>query len=138
VGYENDSSLVLQGKGTGGPEEVRDHLQDDKVQYFIVRVFYPKDNAETTRDVFVAWTGPKVARVAAAKKATHAGVVQSVLKVRIDDQRICVARCQCSRHFCFLSLQPSHAQITCVNKNKLTLGEVLDKSAPLSGSHHIE
>jgi hypothetical protein len=91
VGYENDSSLVLQGKGTGGPEEVRDHLQDDKVQYFIVRVFYPKDNAETTRDVFVAWTGPKVARVAAAKKATHAGVVQSVLKVRIDDQRICVA-----------------------------------------------
>jgi hypothetical protein len=86
VGYESDSSLVLQGKGTGGPEEVRDHLQDDKVQYFIVRVFYPKDNAETTRDVFVAWTGPKVARVAAAKKATHAGVVQSVLKVRIDDQ----------------------------------------------------
>jgi hypothetical protein len=81
VGYENDATLVLQGKGTGGPEEVRDHLQDDKVQYFIVRVFFPKDNAETTRDVFCHWTGPKVARVAAARKATHAGVVQSVLKV---------------------------------------------------------
>jgi alpha-D-ribose 1-methylphosphonate 5-phosphate C-P lyase len=81
VGYESDSTLALQGKGTGGVEEVREHLKEDKVQYFIVRVLFPKDNAETTRDVFVAYTGPKVGRVAAAKKATNAGVVQAVLKV---------------------------------------------------------
>lgn len=81
MGYQNDSTLVLQAQGTGGVEEVRNHLQDDQVQYFIVRVRFPKDNAETTRDVFVAWTGPKVPRVAAARKATHASVVQSVLKV---------------------------------------------------------
>jgi hypothetical protein len=109
----NGNNLVLEGKGTGGVNEVRSRLRNDAVQYILLRIEDRKEGAFTTRDVFVAWTGPEVSKIQAAKRAADAAVVQSVMR-------------------------PSHAQITAVNKERFTESEVRDKSAPLSGSHHIE
>ncbi len=59
MGYENDQTLVLQNKGTGSIEDVSAFLQENQVQYILTRIptSHLKENADTTRDVFIAYTG---------------------------------------------------------------------------------
>eukprot|EP00012_Vannella_robusta_P008579 CAMPEP_0206208062 /NCGR_PEP_ID=MMETSP0166-20121206/15986_1 /ASSEMBLY_ACC=CAM_ASM_000260 /TAXON_ID=95228 /ORGANISM="Vannella robusta, Strain DIVA3 518/3/11/1/6" /LENGTH=143 /DNA_ID=CAMNT_0053628989 /DNA_START=8 /DNA_END=439 /DNA_ORIENTATION=+ len=115
VGYQDDKTLVLQGKGNGGVSELVQNIKEDEAQFCLVRI---DDNTkgslkETTRDIFIAWYGPGLSIIKRGKKTSDLGTVQKVMK-------------------------PFHADITAVNKENFNETNVRDKSMPLSGSHVID
>lgn len=92
----------------------------------------------TIRDVFFVWIGPGVGIIEKGKKTGFLGEAQAFLQVcfiyittySFLDLLIWI--------LLFMhSFQPYHADITVLNKKKFTREEILDKSAPLSGSHVI-
>eukprot|EP00029_Vermamoeba_vermiformis_P013149 TRINITY_DN806_c0_g1_i1.p1 TRINITY_DN806_c0_g1~~TRINITY_DN806_c0_g1_i1.p1 ORF type:complete len:142 (+),score=58.41 TRINITY_DN806_c0_g1_i1:47-472(+) len=113
VGYSGDNALVFQGKGSGGVEELKQHLKPNEVQYAIVRIGDKKDVATTTRDILLSWWGPEHSKIKSAKKKTHHGDVKRVLT-------------------------HAHAEIEVINLANLNEDNVRDRSNPLSGSHVID
>eukprot|EP01121_Diplochlamys_sp_Union-15-3_P020172 TRINITY_DN779_c0_g2_i1.p1 TRINITY_DN779_c0_g2~~TRINITY_DN779_c0_g2_i1.p1 ORF type:complete len:162 (-),score=38.94 TRINITY_DN779_c0_g2_i1:112-540(-) len=114
LGYEGKSNDVkLVASGNGKPEEMAHLLKDDEVQYAIVRIPDQKDEHPTIRDIFIAWTGPKVKIIERGKKKTHVGEVEALL-------------------------QPVHASLTATNSKNFNEHVIRDKSGPLSGSHVID
>jgi len=117
LGYQGKDTIVLEGSGTGPVSEVVAKLQDDKVQYFLVR--FPMGDtagevhASTTRDVMVVWAGPKVGVIEKAKKKTHLGGIT-------------------------LLLSPHNANLTAVQKEFLTEQNLVFCSDPHAGTHAIE
>jgi hypothetical protein len=97
----------------GGVSEVAKHLRDDEVQYILVRIPEKKDIANATRDIFITWWGPKHPKIKSAKKRTHHADVKKVM-------------------------QPSHAELECINKANFTEDVVRERSNPGSGSHVID
>jgi hypothetical protein len=69
--------------------------------------------ADTVRDVFVCWCGPNVKKIEAARKKTHTGDVRKVF-------------------------QPHAAEVEALNRQNFTEQTLLERSAPLSGSHVID
>ena len=50
LGYSNPTTIVLQGKGSGGVDEMVQHIKQNEVQYCLVRlVEKDKDIANVTR-----------------------------------------------------------------------------------------
>eukprot|EP01101_Sappina_pedata_P005742 TRINITY_DN2702_c0_g1_i1.p4 TRINITY_DN2702_c0_g1~~TRINITY_DN2702_c0_g1_i1.p4 ORF type:complete len:142 (-),score=64.73 TRINITY_DN2702_c0_g1_i1:119-544(-) len=113
VGYANDNTVQLQGSGNGGVDELRGHLRADEVQYMLLRLPDKKDDIDTWRDIFIAWTGPSVGKIKAAKKATHVGELQ-------------------------ILLSPNHAQLTACNIANFVEPIVRQKALPHAGSHSID
>jgi len=117
LGYQGKDTIILEGSGAGPVSEVVAKLQDDKVQYFLVR--FPMGEqagevqANTTRDVMVVWVGPKVGVIEKAKKKTHLGGVT-------------------------LLLSPHNANLTAVQKEFLTEQNLQFCSDPHAGTHAIE
>lgn len=63
----------------GGVDELKPHLEDDQIQYGLVRLggIEEKGSLKTTvRDVFIAWVGPGVDIIEKGKKASSLGDVQ--------------------------------------------------------------
>jgi len=90
----------------------------DQVQYMLIRIPVTVDDTSatvisTTRDVMVAWTGPKVNIIERGRKQTHFGAVSQVL-------------------------QPIHANLTATSVQAFTEFNIRLKSDPLSGSHVID
>ncbi len=94
--YRDANTIVYDSHGTGPLTEITDKLQDNEMAYMIFRL--PLDNPSGTdnvrtgpgaeiqvnkvRDVFVAWTGPKVGLIEKGKKKSHLGTMQALLSVR--------------------------------------------------------
>jgi len=78
LGYEDETSLALQGSGHGGVGELLSALKDDEVQYALVRLPELKESGfiHATTDVFISWTGPKANKILAAKRTTFLGEIQ--------------------------------------------------------------
>jgi len=110
IGYTGDKSLGLQNYGGGGITDLREKLQDDKVQYALLRI---DTGDKTTRDIFISWVGPSVSILQKGYKKSNEGEIKQLLK-------------------------PFHAELYVTNKRNFTLKEVLEKSHPLSGSHVID
>jgi hypothetical protein len=116
LNYVGPSTVHFGAGGEGGPEEIAAHLEDDQIQYGVVRIggIEEKGTLQTTvRDVFFTWIGPGVGIIEKGKKTAFLGDIQQFL-------------------------QPFHADVTVLNKDNFTRENVLDKSHPLSGSHVIE
>jgi len=111
--YSNDTTIVFEAKGNGGVTELVTHLRDNEAQYALVRLHEKKGVTDCSRDVYIAWTGPKVSKIMSAKKATHSGDVQKVL-------------------------QPNHAQLTAVTRENFTEDRVRERADPQSGSHTLD
>ncbi|KAF7562069.1 hypothetical protein G7046_g2066 [Stylonectria norvegica] len=108
LNYVSPSTLHFSAGGEGGVDELRNQLEDDQIQYALVRVL-----AEgKVRDVFVAWTGPGVGIIEKGKKFSHTGDAQAFLK-------------------------PYHAEVTVHNKKKFNEENLIDRSNPASTSHDI-
>ncbi|KAJ3337060.1 hypothetical protein HDU93_001683 [Gonapodya sp. JEL0774] len=62
IGHEGDSANVVsvQGTGSGGFTELKSHLQNDQVQYALLRIFIKVDLSTTTKFVYVYNLGEKV------------------------------------------------------------------------------
>ncbi|EPT02305.1 hypothetical protein FOMPIDRAFT_1022924 [Fomitopsis schrenkii] len=82
--YESDRSdkLQLTSTGSGGLEELREHLDDSKASFAYVRVQYANDK-ESKREKFilVVWIGPGCKVMRRAKISVHAADVKQVLRV---------------------------------------------------------
>ncbi|KAM9975195.1 hypothetical protein ACTFIW_008673 [Dictyostelium discoideum] len=109
-------STVHFAAGGENFEEVSNHLEDDQIQYGILRVgdIQEKGTLKTTvRDVFFCWIGPGVGIIEKGKKTAYLGDAQQFL-------------------------QPFHADITVLRKQNFNRDTILDRSHPLSGSHVID
>jgi len=123
MNYKDPNTVVLAAHGAGPLSEVIPQLRDDQMQYLLIRL--PLDDqaqhvaqgSEITvnkiRDVFVAWTGPKVGLIEKGKKKSHIGALQKLLS-------------------------PSHAELQAVNRDHFTEENLKYKSDPKSGSHIID
>jgi len=123
MGYRDPNTIVYEAHGTGPLSEITSRLQDDKVQYFIIRI--PLDDhashvaagaeiqVSKTRDVMVSWTGPKVGMIEKGKKKSHLGAMTALLT-------------------------PVHAELYAVNKANITEKVLKEKSEPHAGSHIID
>jgi len=75
-GYQGDNtnSIVLLSHGTGGVEELTEHLLDDVVGYALVRLIEKVDESDTVKFAFINWTGDNIPRMLRARIGTHSGV----------------------------------------------------------------
>lgn len=83
VGYEGGKGnvLVSLGKGDGGVEELKSHLQDNIVAYGLVRKTEKIDDSVTVKFAFIYWTGENIDRMHRARIGTHTGAVSSLFTV---------------------------------------------------------
>jgi len=72
------NTLDFVGSGTGGVEELKTHLNDNKACYGFVRVTDKIDNSVTVKFVFIVWCGEKVPFVKKAQITTHKGSVTKI------------------------------------------------------------
>lgn len=68
------------------------HLRDNEVQYALLRLPISVDEAKSTRDVFVVWTGPDVSVMAKGLKSTHVGEVKAILGVRATNPTLALTQ----------------------------------------------
>jgi len=124
MGYSDPTTVRLEAHGVGSLAEFIDRLEDNKIQYFLLRL--PLGNDPSTdvqagaeikvsknRDVFCAWTGPGVGIIEKGKKKSHLGSIEALLS-------------------------PSHAQLQATNRSHLIEKTLIEKSDPKSGSHIID
>ncbi|KAJ3540856.1 hypothetical protein NM688_g6166 [Phlebia brevispora] len=82
--YESDRSdkLTLTSTGSGGLEELCEHLDESKASYAYVRIRYSNDK-ESQREKFilVIWIGQSCKVMRKAKISVHAADVKQVLRV---------------------------------------------------------
>jgi len=119
LNYSDENTLVLNHLGTGGVAELKERLNEDQVQFCLIRLSAPKDDPTnpnqdmSVKDVLITLLGSKVSKIKKAKKKADQGEVYGIL-------------------------QPNHAQIDCYNSENLTQANILAKADPSSGSHIIE
>jgi hypothetical protein len=109
LNYVGPSIVSSKTSGSGSVEELRNHFEDDQIQYALVRLAVPGQTGRfSTRDVFVQWTGPAVDLAEKGKKFLHVDVVHQRLqpfnayvrvthRQRFDTERwvICTPRLIC-------------------------------------------
>ncbi|GAM18766.1 hypothetical protein SAMD00019534_019410 [Acytostelium subglobosum LB1] len=123
VGYSGPATLEFRQAGNGGASALIQHLRDDECAYVFVREEYTEGDAgfkegvignkANTKDIFIAWTGPKVGIIEKGKKKSHVGDAKVLF-------------------------QPFHAELTAINRANFNDVTVKDRSNPLSGSHVID
>ena len=114
--YVGGRTVHFFAGGHGGVEEFIDFLEDDQIQYGVIRLgnIQEKGTLKTTfRDVFFTWIGPAVEDTEKNTVKAYQGDIQSFL-------------------------QPFHTAVTITNKDHLNRKTLLDRSHPLSGSHIID
>jgi len=72
---KSKNKIELVGKGTGGIEELKAHLNDSKMFYGLVRVQDVIDQSVTIKFVFIVWCGEHVPFLQKAKMTTHKGSI---------------------------------------------------------------
>ena len=77
LNYVGFTTVHFTAGGSDSVEELRPHLQDEEIQYALVRLPLPDGS---TRDVFVQFTGPGVGIIEKGKKTAHLGDVQALLQ----------------------------------------------------------
>jgi len=116
INYVGPNVVHFAAGGEGDVDEIKQHLQDDQIQYGLIRLGNIQEKGTlkvTLRDVFVTWIGPSVGIIEKGKKSSFLGDVQAYL-------------------------QPFHADLTVLNKRNFNRDNALDRSNPLSGSHVID
>jgi len=73
------NTLELVGTGSGGIEELKAHLTEDKMYYGLVRVQDIIDQSVTIKFVFIIWCGEKVPFVQKGKMTTHKGSISTLM-----------------------------------------------------------
>jgi hypothetical protein len=110
LNYVGPSTIHFTASGEGGAEDLSPNFKNDQIQYALIRI---KDYENKIRDIFITWIGSNVDIIEKGNKLNF-----------LDDVQ--------------LYLQPFHADVTVLNKDKFTYNSLLDKSNPLSGSHVID
>ena len=83
MGYSDDKTLQLVGKGTGGVSEMTSVLNEDDAFYCLVRIddCTKATMKNTTRDIFISFFGPNMSIIRRGKKKSDLATVQKVMEV---------------------------------------------------------
>jgi len=73
------NTVTFVGKGSGGFEELKSHLNESKMFYGLVRVQDVVDQSVTVKFVFICWCGEKVPFMQKAKMTTHKGSIVNLV-----------------------------------------------------------
>jgi len=81
LGYKDNSTIQVVGKGSGGVSEAVALLHEDQVNYGMFRVNFTADD-ETVRTKFVlfAWGGPKASILKKGKMSVHKASIKTIFK----------------------------------------------------------
>lgn len=111
VGYENKKGNVLipLGSGSGGVEELLNHLSDDMVGYALVRKTERIDESITVKFAHIKFIGENIDRMHRARLGTHSGAVTALFT-------------------------PYHVDMNVTNKSELSDDIVMQKISDASGS----
>jgi hypothetical protein len=74
------NALELVGTGTGGADELAQHLEDSKVYYGIVRAEEVIDQSVTVKFAFVHYLGDRTPPLLKARVSTHKGVAEAFFR----------------------------------------------------------
>lgn len=79
--YEGPKSntIVLVGTGSGGVNELVNHLQDDIIGYGLVRKTDKIDDSVTVKFAFINWIGENSNRMQKARISTHQGAIRKFI-----------------------------------------------------------
>ena len=81
LGYKDNTTLEVIGKGSGGVDEATALLKDDAVNYGMFRVNFTADDETTrTKFVFFAWAGPSASILKKGKMSVHKASVKTIFK----------------------------------------------------------
>ncbi len=72
LSYVGPSTLHFSASGSGGASELKNYLQDDQIQYAVLRA--------GGKDTFITWVGPQVGIIEKGKKSANLGDAQSFLQ----------------------------------------------------------
>ncbi|EGC39068.1 hypothetical protein DICPUDRAFT_91304, partial [Dictyostelium purpureum] len=110
-GYEggNSNTVVLIGKGSNGPSELIEQLQDNMVGYGLVRIVEKIDNSNTVKFAYVNWVGEEIPRMLRARLGTHTNFIKQLV-------------------------QPYHVDIKCTTKSEISEKIIVDTVAKASGT----
>jgi len=78
-GYEGNA-LVVQGKGSGGVEELKQLLAEDQCQFGYLRVISGDSESKRVKFVFISWVGERVGALKRAKVSVHKANVKTVIQ----------------------------------------------------------
>jgi hypothetical protein len=78
----SDNILDVNGSGSGGLAEFRDHFDEGQRMYGLLRLVDVYEGHNTVKFVLVAWAGSRVRVVPKAKMATHKGSIEGLIGVR--------------------------------------------------------
>ena len=96
VNYVGPSTVHFSAGGEGGPEDLVEQVQEDQIQYALIRLDGIQEQGETTvRDVFITFIGQGVGIIEKGKKAAFHSDAQNFL-------------------------QPYHSDVTVLNRRKVT------------------
>jgi len=109
VRYTSPTHLELQQSGFGNISELHPHLEDNQIQYALIRL--PAE--PVTKDIFITWIGPKVSKIEQAKKTEHLADLKSVLG-------------------------PSHGHLIIFTKVNFNEAKVRELADPSSGTHILK
>lgn len=79
--YEGPKSnkITLVGKGSGGADQLAEHLKDDMVGYGLVRKTDKIDDSVTVKFAYIHFVGENVPRMQKARVSVHSGSVRSFI-----------------------------------------------------------
>jgi len=109
ITYSNKTELSLSGTGSGGLEELKSHLENDKVFYGILRVQDSIDQSSFYRFIFINFVGNGVSPLTKGRIVSHKGSVNGFF-------------------------EPFHSFLNLSDENELTSQLVQEKIQALKGS----
>jgi len=113
VKYTGPAVLSFQKAGSGSVNELNQELNDDDIQFALMRVPIDSTEINKTRDIFILWTGTKVKALEKGKKKSHLGDVKKIL-------------------------QPFHSEILVTGRTNFNIATVIERSNPACGTHEID
>jgi len=72
------NTLKLEGIGSGGLHELKNHLKDNVVMYGLLRTTEKIDDSVTVKFCHIDWRGERIHTMQRAKLATHSGAVREL------------------------------------------------------------
>lgn len=78
-GYSDKNKICLVGTGTGGVDEMSQHLDPKQVMYGVARIVEIIDASTTVKFAMISWLGEQVNPMSKARVSTHKGSIEQAL-----------------------------------------------------------
>lgn len=89
LNYVGSAVVHFASGGSDSVDDLRGQFEDDQIQYALARLDVPgQTGSDSTRDVFVQWTGPGVGIIEKGRKTAHLGEAQAILQPFHADVRV--------------------------------------------------